>query len=88
MGHMGIFTPYIFVASGDPFRGIIMGALQFYNDEHDMLDIQIKKPCKPRRRKHDTNEQYQLRTAEWEASLPHDVEIKSKGNSMTQVYFG
>ena len=63
------------------------GALQFYNDEHDLPNIQIKKPRKPRRTKAMTNEQYQQKVAEWEASLPHDVDIKSQGNSMTQAYY-
>jgi hypothetical protein len=40
------------------------GALQFYNDEHDMPDIQIKKPRKPRKRKHDTEDEYRQRVAE------------------------
>jgi hypothetical protein len=34
------------------------GALQFYNDEHDMPDIQITKPRKPRRQKHDTDDEH------------------------------
>lgn len=63
------------------------GALQFYNDEHDMPDIQIQKPRKPRTRKHETADEYRQRLVEWKASLPHDVEIKPKGNSMTQIYY-
>jgi hypothetical protein len=63
------------------------GALQFYNDEHDMPDIEMKKPRKPRRRKTDTDDAYRQRVAEWEASLPHDVDIKPQGNSMTQIYY-
>ena len=63
------------------------GALQFYNDEHDMSDIQIKKPRKPRRRKTDKNDVYRQRVIEWEVSLPHDVDIKSQDNNMTQVYY-
>lgn len=63
------------------------GSSQFYNDEHDKPDIEVKKPSKPRRSKYQTEEIYRQRIAEWKASLPHDVEIKSKGNSMTQVYY-
>jgi hypothetical protein len=63
------------------------GVLQFYNDEHDMPEIQIKKPRKPRKRKHDTEDEYRQRVAEWEAALPHDVDIKPQGNSMTQAYY-
>lgn len=32
-------------------------------------------------------DQHHQRVVEWEASLPHDPEIKSKGNSMTQAYY-
>lgn len=63
------------------------GALQFYNDEHDKPDIQVKKPPKPRKSKYETTDEHRQRVTEWEASLPHDVEIKSKGNSMTQAYY-
>lgn len=56
-------------AASIPFCGIIKGRglLQFANDEHDMLDIQLQFffPRKPRQKKkkkektHDTNEQFQ-----------------------------
>ncbi len=62
-------------------------ALQFYNDEHNMPDIQIKKSRKSRKRKHDTKNEYRQRIAEWEITLSHDVNIKSQDNSMTQVYY-
>lgn len=61
--------------------------LQFYNDEHDFPEIKVLNPRKPRRRKNETDEQHHDRLLEWEASLPHDVQIKSKGNSMTQAYY-
>ena len=66
---------------------IHIGALQFYNDEHDKPAIQIKKPPKSRKSKYMTKENYRQRLADWEASLPHNVEVKSKGNSMRQVYY-
>ena len=37
------------------------GALQFYNDEHDTLTIQIKKPRKPRKSKHKTKKMHRQR---------------------------
>jgi hypothetical protein len=52
-----------------------------------MPDIQMKKSRKSRMRKHETDDQYRQRVAEWEASLSHDVEIKPKSNSMTQIYY-
>ena len=62
--------------------------LQFYHDKHDdPLSVIIKKPPKPRRSKYQTEETYQQRIIEWEASLSHDPDIKSKGNSMTQAYY-
>lgn len=61
--------------------------LQFYNDENDPPEIKIPKPKKPRKSKYETDEQYNQRVKEWEASLPHDVEVKPKGNAMTQIYY-
>ena len=63
------------------------GPLTFYNDEHDAPEIQVHKPRKPHKSKYETEHDHRQRIAEWEASLPHDLEIKSKGNSMTQAYF-
>ncbi|KAF2416965.1 hypothetical protein EJ08DRAFT_708751, partial [Tothia fuscella] len=64
------------------------GDLIFYYDEHDEAVInKPKKPYKPRRRKADTDEVYAQRLMEWEANLPHDIDIKPKGNSMTQRYY-
>ncbi|MCJ1359774.1 MAG: Nitrogen permease regulator 2 [Icmadophila ericetorum] len=45
-------------------------------------------PPKPRRRpKTETDEDYHRRLIEWEALKPHDVEVKVKGNGMTQRYY-
>ena len=63
------------------------GLLQFYNDENDPPEIKIPKPKKPRKSKYETDEQYNQRVKEWEASLPHDVEAKPKGNAMIQIYY-
>ena len=61
--------------------------LEFYNDEED----KIKHPpysSKPRRRPiTETEEEYHHRVQEWEAKKPYDVEIKVKGNTMTQKYY-
>ena len=65
------------------FRDIIKEILQFYNDKRDMFNIRIKKSRKSRKKKHDTNEQDQQQIVKWETFLPHEVEIKSKGNNMT-----
>jgi hypothetical protein len=64
--------------------------LQFYNDEHDMSDNQVKKSCKsrkPRKKKHKRKNEHCQRVVEWETSLSHHVEIKLKNNSMTQIYY-
>ncbi|KAF2174545.1 hypothetical protein K469DRAFT_707336 [Zopfia rhizophila CBS 207.26] len=45
-------------------------------------------PSKPRRRPTtETEEEYHRRVQEWEAGKPYDVEIKVKGNAMTQKYY-
>ena len=64
--------------------------LTFYNDENDNAVNQVQKPKKPRKpvkRKRENDEMYERRLVEWEASLPHDVEVKPKVNSMTQQYY-
>lgn len=62
-------------------------ALQFYNDEHDKPSIQIKKPSKPCKSKYETADNHCQLLADWEASLPYDVDVKPKGNSITQAYY-
>jgi len=32
-------------------------------------------------------EEFQYRLDEWDASLPHEQEVKPKGNAMTQKYY-
>jgi transposase len=60
--------------------------LEFYNDENDHLEPP-KRPSRPRRSRYETEEQFQQRIVSWEANLPHEVETKPKGNSMTQKYY-
>ena len=65
-----------------------IGPLQFYNDSQHDPEVEIKKPKKPRRRpKTETEEQYQQRIRDWEASIPKDHEVKHSGNSMTMIYY-
>lgn len=61
--------------------------LIFYNDEQDPPKVKISKPVKPRRTMYETEEHFHQSIEEWEASLPHDVDVKPKGNSMTQRYY-
>ena len=45
-------------------------------------------PPKPRRRPTtETQEEYEARVKEWEATKPHKVEKRVKGNHMTQKYY-
>lgn len=61
--------------------------LEFYNDEESYTE-QSKKPSKPCRRPiTETEEEYAMRVAEWEASIGHEKEVKPKGNAMTQKYY-
>jgi hypothetical protein len=61
--------------------------LKFYNDEEDHVE-HPPMPQKPRRRPTtETNKEYTERLKEWEASKPHDVEVKVQGNAMTQKYY-
>jgi hypothetical protein len=61
--------------------------LRFYNDEEDYIE-QPSMPKKPRRRPTtETDNEYIERLKEWEASKPHDREVKVQGNAMTQKYY-
>lgn len=60
--------------------------LEFYHDEDDKV-IPPKRPRKPRRRKTESEDSWEARLKEWEALLPHEVEVKPKGNTMTQKYY-
>jgi len=59
--------------------------LIFYNDEQDEI-IKPKLLSKPRKRKYELKE-FDDRIKHWEASLPHEKEVKLKGNAMTQEYY-
>ena len=63
--------------------------LEFYNDEQESI-IKPRWPCKPRTRKYESAEEWEARIRTWEeeiAALPYDVEVKPKGNAMTQKYY-
>ena len=60
--------------------------LTFYNDEEDTT-TKPKRPRKPRKTKYQTQEEYDLQVLHWEASQPHEKEVKTKGNSMTEEYY-
>jgi hypothetical protein len=61
--------------------------LQFYNDEHDLSLVIIKKSFKSRRSRYLTEETHQQRIIEWKTSLSHDLKIKFKKNLMTQAFY-
>ena len=60
--------------------------LEFYNDENDHIQPP-KRPSKPQKSRFESDDQFKQQIINWEANLLHDVEIKLKGNSMTQKYY-
>jgi hypothetical protein len=60
--------------------------LVFYHDEEERI-VRPKRPRKSRTRKYESKEEFEERLRVWDASLPHDVVVKLKGNSMTQKYY-
>jgi hypothetical protein len=60
--------------------------LELYYNEKDHVK-QPKRPRKPIHREYESEEEFQGRIKEWEAALPYEVEVKVKGNAMTQVYY-
>lgn len=49
--------------------------------------MKAKKEPKPRRSKYLNESDYQKLVREWESRQPHEVEVKPKGNSMTNKYY-
>jgi hypothetical protein len=60
--------------------------LLFYNDEEEHVECP-RRPPKPRTRKYESEEEFQARIREWEASLPREQIVKPRGNGMTQKYY-
>ena len=60
--------------------------LIFYNDEEETVK-KPKQPRKPRHRKQETDQEFAYRLLEWRAAIPHNYEVKPKGNAMTQKYY-
>jgi hypothetical protein len=60
--------------------------LVFYHDEEEHIE-QPKRPRKPVKTKYISQEEYDLKIKEWEASAPHPVKVKPMGNSMTGKYY-
>ena len=67
------------------------GELQWYNDEKDAPKLFTKskayKEPKPRKNMYESVKEYDRRVLDWEAKLPHSIEVKPKGNAMTQLYY-
>ena len=61
--------------------------LYFYKGEHNTADVRLKIPPKPRQLLGESSQRFQQRLAQWEALKPHDIEVKTKGNSITQQYY-
>ncbi|KAF1812305.1 hypothetical protein P152DRAFT_397592 [Eremomyces bilateralis CBS 781.70] len=61
-------------------------SLKFYHDKSEDPP-KPQKPGKPRQKQTETDEQFSQRLQDWKAKLPHKVEVKQKGNSMTQEYY-
>ncbi len=64
------------------------GVFLFYNDPNEPGPKQYTyKPRRPRKSSVQTQEEYEQDVREWEASQPPQVDIKPKGNSMTQKFY-
>jgi transposase len=65
--------------------------LIFYNDPDDQIQIlKPQIPRKPLRSKYESDAEYDQRLRDWEAEkakLPHPIDLRPKGNSMTQQYY-
>jgi hypothetical protein len=63
--------------------------LEFYKDEKDENEgiIKPRLPPKPRKSKYESESEYNTRLLTWQASKPHNKEVKTTGNAMTQKYY-
>ncbi|PQE06049.1 phosphoribosylformylglycinamidine cyclo-ligase protein [Rutstroemia sp. NJR-2017a BBW] len=60
--------------------------LEFYNNEEEYIE-KPKRPCKPRKSRYETEEDWNKRLIEWEVQIGYEKVVKPKGNSMTQEYY-
>lgn len=64
------------------------GVLLFYNDPDEPGPKEyVYKPRKPRKSKHQTDEEFEQELKAWEARQPPKVDVRPKGNSMTQKFY-
>lgn len=63
------------------------GDLIFYNDLAEPAAIRTHNKARLHKSSVKSEAEYQRKVEEWKASLPHDLEIRSTGNSMTQLYY-
>ncbi|EFQ91699.1 hypothetical protein PTT_11373 [Pyrenophora teres f. teres 0-1] len=60
--------------------------LTFYNDEYDDVEP-VKPPPKPRRRKHESDDEHRERVRVWDAERARQPNVEKPGNSMRAVYY-
>ena len=63
------------------------GDLIFYNDPEEPAVVRKHNKARPRRSQVETEEEYQEKVKNWQASLPYNPEIKGGGNSMTMKHY-
>jgi hypothetical protein len=64
------------------------GVFLFYNDPRDPVEKPlVDKRTRPRKRVAETPVEFQARLTEWESTLPPEIDVKPKGNSITQQFY-
>ncbi len=89
-----IFALILLIFVSDPFLSVFLGPASSSRGVVSLLlgwlshiMLITKKSRESLKRKADTDNAYHQRVAKWEASLSHDINIKSQSNSMTQIYY-
>jgi hypothetical protein len=59
----------------------------FYNDTREPKEVKQHNKARRRQNKVESDPQYQQRLREWEAQNPPEIELKPKGNSMTEAFY-
>lgn len=81
----GTLDVVLHYAGGINYNG--KGVFTSYNDPAEPAITKVRKPAPPRKSKYETVEQFDERLKAHKATMPHDIEIQTKGNSMTQVFY-
>jgi len=60
--------------------------LELYNNKETQIE-KPQRPRKPRKTMYESDDEFAVRMRKWDATAPYDLEVKPKGNAITQKYY-